>query len=82
MSNRQPISALLGIAAAVVLVANSYAADIFVNANCGSDAWSGLSDVCLGPDGPKKTIQAGITAAVNGDEIIVAPACGPNGVSV
>ncbi len=30
MSNRQPISTFLGIAAAVVLVSNNYAADIFV----------------------------------------------------
>ncbi len=72
MSNRQPISTFLGIAAAVVLATNSHAADIFVNGTCGSDAWSGLSDVCLAPDGPKATIQAAITAANPGDVVIVA----------
>ncbi len=52
MSNRQP--RFLGIAAGVVLAANSYAADINV-------------------PGDQPTIQAGIDAAVDGDEIIVAP---------
>ncbi len=72
MSTQQPISTFLGIAAAVVLATNSHAADIFVNGTCGSNAWSGLTDVCLAPDGPKLTIQAGINAAVNGDEVVVA----------
>ncbi len=72
MNTKQPLSTFLGIAAAVVLAANSHAADIFVNGTCGNDAWSGLSDVCLVPDGPKATIQAGMNAAVNGDVVIVA----------
>ncbi len=72
MNTKQPLSTFLGIAAAVVLAANSHAADIFVNGTCGNDAWSGLSDVCVAPDGPKATIQAGINAAVNGDVVIVA----------
>ncbi|MCP3902625.1 MAG: hypothetical protein GY715_03230 [Planctomycetes bacterium] len=35
---------------------------IFVNGGCGSNAWSGVSPICVGPDGPKATIQAGIDA--------------------
>ncbi len=72
MSNKQPISTFLGIAAAVVLVSSSYAADIFVNGTCGNNDWSGLSPVCVALDGPKKAIEKGITAAVNGDVVIVA----------
>ncbi len=36
MSNRQPISTFLGIAAAVVLVSSSYATDIFVPGDFGT----------------------------------------------
>ena len=70
--SKQPISTFLGIAAAAVLVSSSYAADIFVNCTCGDNAWSGLTDVCIAPDGPKATIQAGITVANPGDVVIVA----------
>ncbi len=52
--NNRPIWTLLGIAAAVVLVTNSHAADIHV-------------------PGDQATIQAAIDAAVDGDEIVVAP---------
>ncbi len=72
MNTKQAISTFLGIAAAVVLAANSHAADIFVNSSCGSDAWSGQFPVCFPPQGPKATIQAGINAAVDGDEVVVA----------
>ncbi len=54
MSNKQPISTFLGIAAAVVLAANSHA--------------GGTINV----PGDQPTIQAGINAAVNGDEVVVA----------
>ena len=42
-------------------------------APCGSDDWSGTSDVCAAPHGPKRTIQAAINAAANYDTVIVAP---------
>lgn len=35
---------------------------IHVNGACGDDAWSGLSPLCTAPDGPKRTIQAGVDA--------------------
>ncbi len=57
--------------AAVVPVAN--ADTLHVDGSCGNDAWTGLSEVCEAPDGPKATIQAGIVAAMNGDEVVVAP---------
>ena len=59
MSNKQPISTFLGIAAAVVLVSSSYAAIINV-------------------PGGQPTIQAGINAAVNGDEVVADVQIGEN----
>lgn len=44
----------------------------YVNADCGNDGWTGLSDVCDAPDGPKLTIQAAIDAAASGDEVVLA----------
>ena len=41
---------------------------------CGNDDWSGLTDGCSDTRiGPKRTIQAAIDAADNGDEILVTP---------
>ncbi|MHC4429748.1 MAG: right-handed parallel beta-helix repeat-containing protein, partial [Planctomycetota bacterium] len=45
---------------------------IYVNAGCGSDAWSGASPTCVGPNGPKATIGGAFDAASSGDEIVVA----------
>jgi len=45
----------------------------YVDGNCGNDSWSGLTPDCVGPDGAKATIQAGINGALIGDTIIVAP---------
>lgn len=45
----------------------------YVNADCGDDAWSGLSQDCVPEDGPKRTIGNAIQAAVSGDTILVAP---------
>ncbi len=48
------------------------AATRYVNGSCGSNAWSGLSQVCSAPNGPKATIQAAINASANGDEVVIA----------
>ncbi len=45
---------------------------IHVNGPCGNDAWTGASPVCAAPDGPKRTIQAGISASADGDTVVVA----------
>ena len=38
---------------------------------CGSDGWSGTAINCLGPSGPKRTVQAAINSSVDGDTIII-----------
>ena len=43
-----------------------------VNGPCGDDAWSGLSAACQAPNGPKRTIQAGMDLAQTGDTVLVA----------
>ena len=43
-----------------------------VNGTCGNDAWTGLGSVCQAPDGPKATIQAGLSLAFYGDTVRVA----------
>jgi parallel beta-helix repeat protein len=48
------------------------AGTIYVNGDCGDDAWSGATPDCVAPDGPKATIQAGIDAAIDGDEVVIA----------
>ena len=46
---------------------------IYVNGTTGDDAWDGLCETWDGGTcGPKATIQAGIDAAVDGDEVVVA----------
>ena len=45
---------------------------IHVSAACGNDAWTGQSDVCAAPNGPKRTIGAAIAIAVTGDTVLVA----------
>ena len=45
---------------------------IYVNGADGDDAWDGFAPVWDGAHGPKKTIQAGIDAASEGNEVIVA----------
>ena len=48
-------------------------ATFYVNGDCGDDTWNGTDPNCVGPDGPKATIQAAIGEAGNGDDISVAP---------
>lgn len=46
---------------------------IYVDAGCGDDSWTGLSPMCAAPNGPKRTIQAGIDVSLNEDSIRVSP---------
>jgi hypothetical protein len=48
---------------------------IYVDGVNGNDAWDGLCETWDGGTcGPKKTIQAGINVAGNGDEVLIADA--------
>lgn len=40
---------------------------------CGQDFWAGVNVNCIAPLGPKRTIQAAINAAANGDTVLVMP---------
>lgn len=44
----------------------------YVNGSCGDDAWTGLAAACQPPNGPKRTIQAGINAAADRDTVLIA----------
>ncbi len=70
--NRFIRSMTLAIASALFTSAPAHAATYFVSP-CGSDGWAGVSPVCAFPTGPKRTIQAAINAAVNGDFVHVLP---------
>jgi hypothetical protein len=67
---RQWVAAAVGMVLVCALTAG--ADTIYVNGSCGDDAWTGLSPDCVAPDGPKATIQAGIDASVDGDEVVIA----------
>jgi predicted outer membrane repeat protein len=49
------------------------AGDIIYVSTCGDDTWSGAEQDCVGPDGPKATIQAAIDAAEPNGVVIVTP---------
>ena len=58
-----------------ILCAAGGAGTIYVNGVTGNDAWNGLCPAWNGGTcGPKRTIQAVIGVAVNGDEVVIAPA--------
>ena len=50
----------------------AHATTYFV-APCGSNAWAGVNVNCIAPLGPKRTIQAAINVAANGDTVMVMP---------
>src|SRR5262245_21886869 len=55
---------------------------LYVNGACGDDAWSGLSQSCVAPDGPKRTIQAAVSASGADARIVVVPGLYLENVSV
>ncbi|MCP5111781.1 MAG: hypothetical protein GY953_13205 [bacterium] len=63
---------LITIVSGLLAVSATAQTTIYVNGSCGDDSWTGLRPDCVAPDGPKATIQAGINAAVKGDEVVVA----------
>ena len=64
---------LVGILASTCLVSGALAqTTYYVDGSCGSDSWRGTSQVCAFPNGPKRTIQAGIDTSTTGDTVIVA----------
>ena len=54
------------------IAACSFAATYYVNGTTGDDSYDGLASTWDGTHGPKKTIQAGIDASSDTDEVIVA----------
>ncbi|MEC9373704.1 MAG: hypothetical protein VYC34_07665, partial [Planctomycetota bacterium] len=48
------------------------AATYFVS-TCGQDIWAGVAPGCVGPTGPKRTVQAAVNAANDGDTILILP---------
>lgn len=60
--------ALIGLLASVAA-----ATTIYVDGTNGNDAWDGLCETWDGGTcGPKSTIQAGVNAALDGDDVLVA----------
>ncbi|UCD74425.1 MAG: hypothetical protein JSV91_11610 [Phycisphaerales bacterium] len=68
--------AAIAVAALMLAAADpAVAKTVYVDGVNGNDAWDGLCEEWDGGAcGPKKTIQAGISVAVNDDEVVVADA--------
>lgn len=75
MTPRSPFlrHASLGPVLLALALATSAQATVWFVAPCGNDGWVGVSNACAAPFGPKRTIQAAIAAADDGDEIRVLP---------
>ncbi|MFO0826562.1 MAG: right-handed parallel beta-helix repeat-containing protein [Phycisphaerales bacterium] len=65
------VARALRVAIAVSVLTAPAAATVRYVAACGNDGWAGTSINCLAPGGPKKTVQATINGASDGDTIIV-----------
>jgi predicted outer membrane repeat protein len=67
------IARALGALTLALAFAPSAFGTIWYVSPCGSNGWAGVSANCIGPLGPKQTIQAAIAVAADGDEIRVLP---------
>lgn len=56
-----------------LLLAHASDAATYYVSPCGQNIWTGLDINCLGPNGPKRTIQAAINATSDGDTVFVLP---------
>ena len=72
MIPRSAISATLGVCMIAFVSASLGQTTYHVDALCGDDSWFGTSPTCKAPDGPKRTIQAGVDASRSGDTVVVA----------
>jgi hypothetical protein len=63
----------MAIGLAVSLALQSFGQTIYVNGACGDDSWTGASQTCAAPDGPKRTIQAAVPTSFTNLRIILAP---------
>ena len=72
MIPRSPVTTILSVCMITFVSASLGQTTFYVNGSCGDDAWTGASPLCAAPDGPKRTIQAGIDAATSGDTVEVA----------
>jgi len=70
---RHTVTTLFAAAVLAWTAGVSAATTYYVEGTCGNDAWSGTSQGCTPPHGPKATIQAAINVASDGDEILVWP---------
>ena len=64
--------ALIALAAAHLLINTAHATTYYVSI-CGQNAWAGVNPNCVAPLGPKRSIQAAINVAVDGDTVMVMP---------
>jgi hypothetical protein len=76
---------LIATVSAALLASPATSDTIYVDGVNGNDEWDGLCEVWDGETcGPKKTIQAGVDAAENADEVILADAVysGPGNIGI
>jgi hypothetical protein len=78
------LGAVIAALAVACVASTALAKTIYVDGVTGNDTWDGLSEEWNGTSGPKKTIQAGITVASNGDDVSIADAVysGPGNYNV
>ncbi len=64
------VATLVAVTGAATMQAD--ADTIYVNPNCGDDAWTGENPECAAPNGPYRTIQRALNEGMDGDTVILA----------